>query len=432
MAFKSNDLIAAQPWFKSGLRTIREFDYDLAVVGREESMIDKSSQRPTSPWLSSNDERAHPSSPVGGGGPGKFIVPIAFGRDRNNSDPIAHPLSPNARSRALKPREIVALARAGIGKPVPGGSGGKGTGGNVSGVDISAQKRQILTSFGVDQMNNNPAGIGNECTHWIYAALFEARALDFDSKLHIQQTGVNYTWGRPVNTAAVQRGDIAQFHNFHNDFFIYWPVSGGGTRWFPLPKLRGPLHTGMVFVTPRSGMYFQLEAHLHQDPGETVMRVRGHTIYFESFAVAIPTTDFSSVKGSKAWPADIDPADEKEFQDRIDWAELRAKWSINLRVAATQFDRITHQKKNPTIDGKDVAVLFRVLTKGDVRFFCPQASAARLAMSPGELADEKKKLIKKMIKSGRTGGSPKDDQFGGDNKEQRIKDNRFDWTFAQP
>jgi hypothetical protein len=394
-------------------------------------MIDKSSQRPTSPWLSANDERAHPSSPVGGGGPGKFFVPIAFGRDRNNSDPIAHPLSPNARSRALKPREIVALARAGIGKPVPGGSGGGGTGGNVAGTDISAQKRQILTAFGVDQMNKNPAGIGNECTHWIYAALFEARALDSDAKLHIQQTGVNYTWGRQVNTAAVQRGDIAQFNNFQNSFFICWPDSGGGTKWRELTKIRGPLHTGMVFVTPRSGMYLQLEAHLRKDPGETVMRVRGHTIYFESLAVAIPTTDFSSVKGSRAWPADIDPADEKDLLDRIDWVELRAKRSIDLRVAATQIHRIK-QNKNPTIDGKDVAVLFRVLTTGDLRFFCPQASTARLAMSPGQLAVEKAKLIRMMIKSGRTGKSPSEDQFGGDNKERRVKDHRFDWTFPQP
>src|SRR5262249_18163364 len=173
----------------------------------------------------------------------------------------------------------------GIGGPLmfPGGSGGGGTGVNVGGTDISAQKRQILTSFGVYQINNNPAGIGNECTHWIYAALFEARALDSDAKLQIHQTGVNYTWGRQVNTMAVQRGDIAQFRDFQNRFFIYWPDFGSGTRWRELTKIRGPLHTGMVFVPPRSGLYFQLEAHLHE-AGTTLMRVRGHTIYCESFA----------------------------------------------------------------------------------------------------------------------------------------------------
>ncbi len=64
--------------------------------------------------------------------------------------------------------------------------------------DIDSSHRRILTRFGVYQMTNNPAGIGNECTHWIYAALFEARALDHDKALKIGQGGIPYTWGRPV------------------------------------------------------------------------------------------------------------------------------------------------------------------------------------------------------------------------------------------
>src|SRR4051812_34594871 len=82
--------------------------------------------------------------------------------------------------------------------------------------DIDERHRRILTDFAVYQMKFNPAGIGNECTHWIYAALFEARALDHDRVLHIAQTLPHYTWGRIVSTSDVQRGDIAQFHGFQN------------------------------------------------------------------------------------------------------------------------------------------------------------------------------------------------------------------------
>src|SRR3974377_1811586 len=87
--------------------------------------------------------------------------------------------------------------------------------------DIDSSHRRMLTRFGVYQMTNNPAGIGNECTHWIYAALFEARALDEDKALKIRQSGIPYTWGRPITADAAQPGDIAQFHGLKNTFFVY-------------------------------------------------------------------------------------------------------------------------------------------------------------------------------------------------------------------
>ena len=295
--------------------------------------------------------------------------------------------------------------------------------------DISAPKRQILTSFAVDQMNNNPAGIGNECTHWIYAALFEARALDSDANLHIRQTGANYTWGRRVDATAVQRGDIAQFQGFQNRFFVFLPDGSGGTRWWESTKIRGPLHTGMVFVPPRSGAYYQLESHLHE-AGTILMRVRGNTIYYDSFAVWISVADFKGISGSQAWPANINPSDGEDLLERVDWVGLRTDRSVGLQVAATQFLRIK-QGKTPTIDGVDVAVLFRVQTTGNLSFFCPQASTARLAMTPDQLATAKSELIQRLVRSGRKGHSAKEDEFGGDNKQQRIHDHRFNWTFTQ-
>jgi hypothetical protein len=35
-----------------------------------------------------------------------------------------------------------------------------------------------------------------------------------------------------------------------------------------------------------------------------------------------------------------------------------------------------------------------------------------------------------MIVRGRKGHSPTEDEFGGDNKKQRLHDHRFDWTFS--
>ena len=68
---------------------------------------------------------------------------------------------------------------------------------------IDQASRDILIEFAVDQYLNNPAGIGNECTHWIYAALLEAHALDSDRGLHISQSGPPYTWGSRVKALAV-------------------------------------------------------------------------------------------------------------------------------------------------------------------------------------------------------------------------------------
>src|SRR5215472_7913526 len=146
--------------------------------------------------------------------------------------------------------------------------------------ELDNDHRRILTDFAIYQMKSNPAGIGNECTHWIYAALFEARALDHDRALGISQTGAHFTWGRLVDRDKVQRGDIAQFHGFKNTFFIYQTTSSGFSK-LTSTQVRGPNHTGMVLTLPSTGAYYQLESHLHH-PGIARMTIRGNTIYYES------------------------------------------------------------------------------------------------------------------------------------------------------
>jgi len=313
--------------------------------------------------------------------------------------------------------------------------------------DIDASHRKLLTRFGVYQLVNNPAGIGNECTHWIYAALFEARALDHDrhhkkgdGHFNIGQSGIPYTWGRPVTADAAQPGDIAQFHNFRNTFFVFQTDGSGGSSWLSATKIRGPNHTGMVYIAPRSGVYYQLESHLHET-GKAVMRVRGNTIYFESFAIALSADDLKQIKGSELWPADVNTANMEDMLERVSWwdmrnkssvAATRDKLSIPLKTAETLVTRI-HRKHLPIeVDKTEVAFLSVVHSTGDLRFYCPQQSPERLAMNDSQLADEKADLIHKMIRGGRRGGNPDQDEFGGDNKKVRLHDHRFDWSFPQP
>jgi hypothetical protein len=299
--------------------------------------------------------------------------------------------------------------------------------------DIDASHRRTLTAFGVYQMNFNPAGIGNECTHWIYAALFEARALDSDRTLHIAQTGPHYTWGRLVGTNDVQRGDIAQFHGFQNQFFIYQVNSSGGATWMDSKQVRGPNHTGMVFITPKGGAYYQLESHLHQ-PATTRMRVRGNTIYYESFAIALSAGDLQQIRGSAVWPADVNSADITDMLERIDWTGMRQQHSIGL-VAADRLVKQIRGRAPPAVikaNGTNIACLCVVHASGYLRFSCPQASTARLGMDDTQLATEKANLIHKMIRSGRRGGVATEDEFGGDNRAQRLHDHRFDWSYPRP
>jgi hypothetical protein len=298
--------------------------------------------------------------------------------------------------------------------------------------DIDDAHRRLLTAFGVYQMNSNPAGIGNECTHWIYAALFEARALDSDRALGISQTGAHYTWGRLVDTDKVQRGDIAQFHHFKNTFFIYQNTSSGFTS-LTSDQVRGPNHTGMVFTVPKNGTYYQMESHLHH-PGIARMTVRGNTIYYDSFAIALSAADLAQIKGTSAWTAGVDTSDIEDMLERIDWVGMRDQHSIDLK-AADQFVKKLKHKLSATItqpNGDDIACLLVVHADGYLRFSSPQASPARLAMDPAQLADEKAHLIHTLIRSGRHGGAATEDQYGGDNKKQRLYDHRFDWSFPQP
>lgn len=319
--------------------------------------------------------------------------------------------------------------------------------------DIDSSHRLTLTSFGAYQAIANPAGIGNECTHWIYAALFEARALQTDQHLKkgdghftIGQTGVPKTWGRPITPSAAQPGDIAQFRNFSNTFFRYQKDVASG-NWDVLntdkPEQRGPDHTGMVFTPPTSGAYYQLESHLHQ-PGVPRMRVRRNTIYFESFAIALSAEDLQQI------PSSVNTSDMRDMREHIDWAGMRNKasraaervtLSIPMHTANTliarikQNDALRASNRNLLpieVHGSEVFFLFVPQAFGELRFYCPQGSDDRLGMDASRLAKEKARVIDILIRTGEEGDDPSGDAFGDDNKAARIQNGFFDWSYPGP
>jgi hypothetical protein len=297
--------------------------------------------------------------------------------------------------------------------------------------DIDATQRSVLTGFGVYQMRFNPGGIGNECTHWIYAALFEARALDSDRASNIQQVRIPYVWGRAVPPSAAQRGDIAQYHHgFESSFGIGWLTAGGDPRWNEATRRRGPqFHTGMLFTSIRRGAFGELESHLHS-AGTPVMSIRYNTIYSESFAVAVSAADLAKLKGTDAWPANVDLTNDYDAFERVDWIGLRDKYTINLAQGKDML-RGLKASKVPNVGGGPLGVVFWVETTGDLNFHAPQLSTARMNMTSAQLAAEKAQLIRMLLASGRPGADDPSDPYHADSKAQR-RGTYFDWTFPRP
>jgi len=296
--------------------------------------------------------------------------------------------------------------------------------------DVDAGHQGVLSAFGWRQSRQNLAGIGNECTHWIYAALFEARALDFDRALHIAQIGQHYTWGRPIQPALALAGDIVQFRNYHTRF-TYWIRGEEPAKSYDM--LRGPLHTAMVAITQShtfDGQHLLLESHIHQ-PGVAVMTIRPNRVYDDNFAVALTARELAELRGSSIWPATVNTLDAESVARNVVWRSLRDRHPFPLHEADVKLQQ-AWQGHTQNIDAQ-IALLFRLRTTGEIRFFRPQQSAARLAMNAAALQAEKQRIIAMMIRSGRPGahatpGHPLD-EYGSDNRVVRLHDHRFDWQF---
>lgn len=296
--------------------------------------------------------------------------------------------------------------------------------------DVDLEHQGILPAFGWDQWRSNPAGIGNECTHWIYAALLEARALDHDRHLHISQVGSHYTWGRRIEPASALAGDIVQFRNYVNRFLFWFRDEG---RWLSHDFVRGPMHTAMVAI-PQSatfeGQHLLLESHLHQ-PGVARMTIRENRVYDANFAAALTTAQLTRVRGTVSWRASVDTSDPVDLARHVTWLRMRDNYPFSTHDADIAFQKIMHGRA-PNID-PDIAFLFRLRTTGEIRFYRPQQSRERLAMDDAAFQAEKDRLIAMMIRSGRPGDRPSPDHplddYGSDNKRVRERAHYFNWRF---
>lgn len=273
--------------------------------------------------------------------------------------------------------------------------------------DVDEVRRKVLVDFGRYQMAQNPPGIGSECTHWIYAALFEARALDEDDTLNIHQATDPYTWGKKIEIEDARPGDIIQFSKNEAAFFLY-TVSALSSSWSSSFQKRGPLHTAMLTVPTSNGVFSAMELHVNNS-----MRVQEHKIFYQSFAIALTEEELKKTVGSRKWPRNLlDPKKQaREMIQMIDWAAMRDDNEIAPEKADKLRDAVT---KGPikTDRGEEIACLFIVHVSGDIQAFVPQASEARLKMNESELKQEKAKIIK----SERVGTKP----------------GHFDWSFPRP
>lgn len=291
--------------------------------------------------------------------------------------------------------------------------------------DVDAAHQRILSAFGWRQARDNPAGIGNECTHWIYAALLEARAHDHSRALHIAQTGNHYTWGRRIDPATALAGDIVQFRNYQNAFSFWFRDQ---STWRSYRAIRGPMHTAMVAITQShtfDGQHLLMESHLTQ-PGYARMTIRHNRVYNCDFAVAL-TSQQRQQLNVNVWPRSVSTSDPEELSRRVAWIGLRNSHAFPMQQADAAFQQLA-QHHAPQIDA-NISVLFRLRTTGEIRFYRPQQSPERLAMNPAQFAEEKRRLIAMMIRSGRPGDPHPLDEYGGDNRRIRVRDHRFDWQF---
>lgn len=289
--------------------------------------------------------------------------------------------------------------------------------------DIDATHQRRLMELGLRLAKQHIAGIGNECTHWIYAALLEARALDLD--------GVRLRWGRRVPEAAAIPGDIVQFHNFHNRFEFWFRETQQGSR---TDIARAPRHTAMIAgVSPvRShGEIVVFESHVTQ-AGYARMTVRENRVYTHDFAIALSHQQFAELRRTKFGITFGDLGNHSALYEslsrRMDWLGVAnlspSRFSAQEINAA--FRAIDHTGSHVSVN-PDIALLARCSVRGQVEIYRPQRSESRLAMNAEAFQAEKQRVIAMMHRTGRRGHDAHEDEFGNDNRQFRWNHGYFNW-----
>ncbi len=314
--------------------------------------------------------------------------------------------------------------------------------------DITAPQRKRLIKFVNQDLMNNANGIGNECTHLIYAALFEAKALDgvvdrptAGSGLVMGQGGVPYTWGRKLGAVSQgQAGDIVQYHGFKNEL-KFDRITSTGTNSLTLSFIRGPNHTAVLWGV---GSRYIMEAESHlTHPRLPTMKTRLGLVFTSNFSVFVTEQEYTG--------NDI----VRDFIDGIPWNSsdqigeylatkgmfsepYQTLFSSYVPSSAeehkfdTEFSKyrtaLQQGKSAPraSVRGSDVRFAMRhTRTSGAnaLNVFVPQDSAKRRGLSGTALADEKSAVVAAMKRGGRAGTSAH-----GDSKTDRSAAGFFDWT----
>jgi hypothetical protein len=295
-------------------------------------------------------------------------------------------------------------------------------------VDVDRNVSDKILDFCGYQMKYNIMGIGNECTHFVYAALFEVSAEDGTIKTHpkIQQIKVPFVWGRKLEGSEVRGGDIAQFLNHDQNLFIY---SKDASAWQVKSNKRAPNHTGIVYNSPLWGDFSQYESHLHQE-GLTRMKIRINQVYYESYGIVLTNDDMSRTTSTLIKYLKDRSSSLSRLLSDVSWGALRTAYGVDIRTADA-IKKMIKSNQVPKYRGEEVAIFFEVKISGKISFFRPIVSDRRRNMGEADRAAEKTAVIKMMIRSGRKGHLEKGDAFGGDLKSERVKLGAFSWDYPK-
>jgi hypothetical protein len=300
--------------------------------------------------------------------------------------------------------------------------------------DIDPTQRQKLLTFAYNDARSNANGIGNECTHLIYAALFEAGAHDgiMEPSRGIGQSVPPYTWGKEVALAKAQGGDVVQYHGFQNNF-NYWNLVPSNWRTWRWDKKRSPNHTAILFA-PTNNYVLELESHL-TDASIPKMMTRMGLVFYKAFNIIITDALYRSDQAITSFVDDF-PSNPDQFATYLTSKGFLTQPFETIfskcLVSDADYKKVSDlvladykagkQVTPPTYNNSVARFLFQHKPSGQMKAYIPQASSRRMAMNAVQKDAEKQKLIALLIKGGRAGTHD-----GGDSKDERKAAGYFSW-----
>lgn len=233
--------------------------------------------------------------------------------------------------------------------------------------DISDASLDKIARFCEFQRKTNPAGIGNECTHVVYAALYEVDATDGASDVNrkgspgnptVQTSRSPYRWGREINSDDTKSGDIVQFENVVQIRNIY----SVGQPWRNDTKKRLPHHTSIIRSGPLWGSFDHYEAHIKQD-GYSHMQVRINTVFYETFSIMLKKSDLPVTSNLIIYIKQY-MNDTAQLMDMVNWGALRRSFTVTP-ISLARIQKAFASGESPA---PDAAIFFRLTSLAILNF----------------------------------------------------------------